>query len=135
MNYIFSNFSIHNNGIVSKNFLNLGVKSFHSAIDWVKYMPYGRNNDRTNYLSIFSEYRGTCSTKHALLNALALENNQNIILKMVICKIDKYSNKSIKSLLEYLKIEYFPEAHCIISNDKDYLDITFPGHLKTPKAE
>ncbi|MSO14307.1 hypothetical protein [Rickettsiales endosymbiont of Trichoplax sp. H2] len=50
MNYIFSNFSIHNNGKVSKNFLNLGVKSFHSAIDWVKSMPYGRNNDRANYL-------------------------------------------------------------------------------------
>ena len=79
MNYIFSNFSIHNNGKVSKNFLNLGVKSFHSAIDWVKSMPYGRNNDRSNYFSIFSEHRGTCSTKHALLSALALENNQNII--------------------------------------------------------
>ena len=66
------------------------------------------------YSLIFEENKGTCSTKHATLAALALENNIfDIKFQTAVCKFDKFFDKKIsKFLLDPLNVLYFPEMHC-----------------------
>lgn len=128
-------FLILNSGRVSEKFLSLNIDSFNAAIDWTHKLPYGRNADRANYFSIFSEGRGTCSTKHAALADLAIENNQNINLKMVICKLDEDLDPRVVDFLSYLDVPYFPEAHCYLSGINGDIDITFPEQDHKPKAD
>ena len=87
-----------------------------------------------DYLSIFDEFRGTCSTKHAILAALANEHHQDVQLKMVICKLDQNVDKTVGKLLLQLKVPYFPEAHCYIKCSKGALDLTFPDQDIVPSV-
>jgi hypothetical protein len=57
----------------SEAFLRIGCGSYRSAARYLHELPYGRNSDRSEFRLVLSERRGTCSTKHALLAAVALE--------------------------------------------------------------
>ena len=83
---------------------------------------------------LFNEFRGTCSTKHAILAALANEHHQDVQLKMVICKLDQNVDKTVVKLLLQLKVPYFPEAHCYIKCSKGALDLTFPDQDVVPSV-
>jgi hypothetical protein len=134
-NYLLApNFKIKLFGDVSERFLLHKIKSFHEAIEWIHQLPYGRNTNRADYLSIFDEFRGTCSTKHAVLAALADEHHQEVQLKMVICKLDQNVDKTVGKLLLQLKVPYFPEAHCYIKCNKGALDLTFPDQDVVPRV-
>lgn len=122
-------------GPLSKAFLKLGVKAFDDAVLWVYQLPYGRNSDRADYMLIFEELQGTCSTKHAALAALAKECQLPIILKMVICKLDQNLDPKVKPLLERLGVDYVPEAHCYLSCPHGEIDVTFPNQPPYPKVE
>lgn len=52
---------------ISNLFLTLSITTFREALKYVHELPYGRNNNRTDYLLVISEKCGTCSTKHALI--------------------------------------------------------------------
>lgn len=111
----FPNFKIkNNNGPLSRSFISRNIFNFHDAISFVHKLSYGRNSDRSNYSLIFEENKGTCSTKHATLAALALENNIfDIKFQTAVCKFDKFFDKKISEfLLDPLNVLYFPEMHC-----------------------
>ena len=55
---------------------------------------------------LFNEFRGTCSTKHAILAALADEHHQDVQLKMVICKLDEWSPEKIEFIWD-AEINFF----------------------------
>jgi hypothetical protein len=59
-------------GPVSHAFLNRGISGFGQAMEWIKQLPYVRNPDKQNLLTVFSDGCGTCSTKHALIKLLEL---------------------------------------------------------------
>src|ERR1041385_4464432 len=58
---------------LSASFRNVGCLSFTDAARYVMHLPYGRNTRRSDYQLVLIEQKGTCSTKHALLTALARE--------------------------------------------------------------
>ena len=60
-------------GPVSKEFLGLGIRSFHDACRYVHELPYGYNSDRDDLMILFKEKMGTCTTKHAVIATLAAE--------------------------------------------------------------
>lgn len=122
-------------GDVSFAFYQLGLKTYHEAVNWARQLPYGRNSDRTDYRCVFSEGKGTCSTKHAVLAALAQEYAQPIKLKMVICKLDENLDPNVRPFLDLIDAKYFPEAHCFLACRLGRLDITFPGQSPFPKVE
>ena len=68
------NFPITAGGEMSKAFLERGVTDFSSAAEYVRDLPYGRNADKLNLLTVFTDGCATCSTKHGLLKVLADEN-------------------------------------------------------------
>ena len=60
-------FKIEQNGEISKEFLSRNILTFSQAALFVSQLPYGRNQNKNNLLTVFTDNCGTCSTKHALL--------------------------------------------------------------------
>lgn len=60
-------------GIISRKFLELGIKSFKEACLFVHNMNYGYNSDKDNMLTLFRENLGSCTTKHGVIAKLAEE--------------------------------------------------------------
>lgn len=71
------NFTIQNKGIISDEFLKRNITDFHSACQYVSILPYKRNIDKSRTECVFDDFGGTCSTKHAALRKLALENHHS----------------------------------------------------------
>jgi predicted transcriptional regulator with HTH domain len=123
------NFEIHKDqGVISNEFLNRNITDFHSASKYVSELPYKRNSDKNNILCVFDDLGGTCSTKHAVLRKLALENNQqDVKLILGIFKMDAEYTQKIKSILKKINLNYIPEAHNYLKIDDEYFDFTKPN--------
>ena len=65
--------AIRNLGPVSAAVLGLGIDDFRCIAQYIRDLPYGRNAATNDMFAVLNERRGTCSTKHALLKALASE--------------------------------------------------------------
>lgn len=129
------NNQILSHGPVSQAFLEVGISNFLDAVNWVHQLSYGRNSNRSDYMLLFQENRGTCSTKHAALAALTEEHGLLIQLKLVICKLDRNFDAKIGWLLDRLAIDYLPEAHCYLSYEGRPIDATFPNRPLFPEIE
>jgi hypothetical protein len=67
-------------GAVSTAFLSIAKTDLRAAAKHVCELPYGRNGDPDDPLAVLAEHRGTCSTKHALLRRLAIEQEIDVVL-------------------------------------------------------
>lgn len=67
-------------------FAALGLRDYHVAARHVRRLPYGRNSRRADYGLVLQEGRGTCSTEHALLTALAGEHGRCVELRLDITR-------------------------------------------------
>ena len=95
----------------------------------MKQLPYGRIAYRENYSSILDAGKGTCSTKHALIAALAKELNISLELHMGIFLLTPSTMPNTESILKSYQLEAIPESHCYLKYASRTLDITFP-HLQ-----
>ena len=119
------NFEIKNNGEVSQEFLKSGITNFKEACEFVRNLPYKRNNNKYDLLCIFKDLGGTCSTKHSTLRKLALENHhEEIKLILGIFKMDKYYAPKIENTLSKNFLDYIPEAHNYLRIENKYYDFT-----------
>lgn len=117
-----------NSGIVSEQFLNKNITDFHSAGTYISKLPYKRNTDKNDILCVFRDLGGTCSTKHAALRKLALENGRTEIkLILGIFKMDSEYTGKIKNTLYQFGLKYIPEAHNYLKIDNAYYDYTLSG--------
>ncbi|RZJ49663.1 MAG: hypothetical protein EOO19_04955 [Chryseobacterium sp.] len=93
------NFSIiQRKGIISDEFISRKIADFSSACKFISDLPYKRNSDKSNIKCVFDELGGTCSTKHAVLRKLALENNHpEVKLILGIFKMDAEYTSKIKN--------------------------------------
>lgn len=126
-------FEIKPIGTVSQAFLKQGAFTFLKALKWVHELPYGRNSNRGDFLLIFKEFKGACSTKHAALAALCKENQQRAQLMLALCKLNTDLDPKVSSFLDSLGVDYFPEAHTYLHYQGLDLDVTFkdqPPYLK-----
>ncbi len=118
-------FEIKSSQIIPKEFADRNISTFKQAILFVQQLPYGRNSDKNNLLSVFIDNCGTCSTKHALLKRLADENGfDNIKLIVGIFKMNKENTPEISVTLSENKLEYIPEAHCYLKYQNQIMDLT-----------
>ncbi|WP_332453152.1 hypothetical protein [Chryseobacterium aquaticum] len=122
------NFTIsQNNGIISDEFLNRNIRDFHAACEYISNLPYKRNLDKSNIQCVFNDLGGTCSTKHAVLRKLALENKHpEIRLILGIFKMDSEYTFKIKNTLQEFNLNYIPEAHNYLKIEDEYFDFTKP---------
>ncbi|MCD1118481.1 hypothetical protein [Chryseobacterium turcicum] len=122
------NFIINKNTeIISEEFLNRSILDFHSACKYVSELPYKRNTDKNNIKCVFDDLGGTCSTKHAALRKLALENHQSDVKLIIgIFKMDAEYTFKIKNTLGKFSLNYIPEAHNYLKINDEYFDFTKP---------
>jgi len=66
-------------GDISAAFIRVGLLDYRAAAEFVSRLPYGRNLE-VDARGVLREGRGTCSTKHALLRRLAMEQGLDIAL-------------------------------------------------------
>lgn len=111
---------------VGRPFVEAGVRDYRSAARYVRALPYGRNSDRSDYRLVLSENRGTCSTKHALLAALAREHDAPVELRLGIYLMNDLNTPGVGPVLARHGMEYLPEAHCYLAYRDHRIDVTGP---------
>lgn len=120
-----NNFELSPIGYCSQALIALGINNFDAAIQYVQQLPYGRNSKRSAYSLIIQENRGTCSTKHAFLKAVAQEQRQeHIDLIIGMYKMHEHNTPGVGQVLKKAKLDWIPEAHCYLKVNNQRLDIT-----------
>lgn len=121
----FNKLELKANGPLTVSFKNLKCYTFKEACLYVKQLPYQRISDSSNLNLVLQEQCGTCSSKHGLLKALAIENNYDFInLYIGIYKMNALNTKGIGAILEDYNLKYIPEAHTYFKIGSSIIDIT-----------
>ena len=101
------------------------IFSWNEAIKFIQNIPYGRNSSRTDFSLVVTENKGTCSSKHALLKEIAIQNHiPNVQLIIGLYKMNQQNTPKIGSILSDNQLTFIPEAHCYLKINDGYLDIT-----------
>ena len=129
--------SFRSDGAITSAFLELGKQTFLSAGQYIQALPYGRNSDPGDPLIVLTEKRGTCSTKHALLRRLAIEQNLDIALVLGIYQMTEQNTPGVGTVLDKYGLRMLPEAHCYLRMAGKRIDVTRPAHrgLAKPIAD
>lgn len=120
--------TINSNTPLGRELIKAGISTQQGLFDYIRDLPYGRNADRAQPALVLSEKQGTCSSKHALVKLVALEQGwAEIKLIVGIYKMSQANTPGIGDALTVEKLAYIPEAHCYLSLHGKRLDLTFPG--------
>lgn len=114
-------------GPVTGDFVALGVGDFRAAGRSLQALPYGRTGDRADFRGVLREGRGTCSTKHALLAALAHEQRLPVVLTLGIYLMHERNTPGVGAVLTPHGMAAIPEAHCYLTYDGRRVDVTRTG--------
>lgn len=104
---------------------SVGIEDWQTLVEFVKNLPYGRNQNRTDLSLVISEKKGSCSSKHALLKKVADMNNvPDIKLMLGIYKMNNQNTPKIGDVLVKNGLDFMPEAHCYLSINGVRTDVT-----------
>jgi thiol-disulfide isomerase/thioredoxin len=118
-------FDIQPVGEISKEFLVRNIVTFKNATDFIAKLDYGRNANKNDLKTLFTDNCGTCSTKHAVLKQLADENGfDEIKLVIGIFKMNAENTSEISKTLEKYNLEFIPEAHNYLKYRNQIFDFT-----------
>lgn len=118
-------FDIKSMGQISKEFTDRNIVTFKQASLFIRQLAYGRNAEKNNLATVFTDNCGTCSTKHALLKRLADENEfEKVKLIVGLFKMNKKNTPQVSSTLQKYNLEYIPEAHCYLKFEDQIIDLT-----------
>ena len=110
---------------ISRQSREKGLDYFHDLIKYVQQLPYGRTANRADYAAVLTEGKGTCSTKHALLKKVAMENHISAIELLIgIYRMNHVNTPGIGNNLMENNLDYLPEAHCYLKYNNYRIDIT-----------
>jgi hypothetical protein len=118
------NFDLAGGASLSAGFVALGRRDYHAAARHVLRLPYGRNSRRADYGLVLTEGRGTCSTKHALLAALAREHGRPVQLRLGIYEMNGDNTPGVGPVLRQHGLDLVPEAHCYLAYGGARIDLT-----------
>lgn len=119
------NFEFTSNGTFTEKLKACGIHDFQSLLYFVKQLPYGRNENRKDLYLVISESKGTCSSKHAFLKAVAEENDYlEIKLILVMYKMTEHNTPKIAPVLSKNNLLSIPESHCYLKYRNERIDAT-----------
>jgi hypothetical protein len=114
-------------GVLTQLLTKQGIRDFDAALDFVRHLPYKRISNPTDLSLTISEHCGTCSSKHAFLKALAMEQDRDEVqLVLAMYKMNAKNTPGIGSAISEAGLEYIPEAHCFLRINEQVLDCTNP---------
>ena len=115
-------------GELSIKFLDLGIKTFQDACDYVHNMDYGYNTNYEDKMIFFKENRGTCTTKHAVVAGLAQELGIPLFKHVCVYKFTEEITTGVNEILEKYEIPYIPLVHCFLVYENYRFDLTEGNH-------
>lgn len=123
---------LSDHGSLSQEFLARGCKNWKEAFCYVHQIPYARNSNSNHFHLVLEEACGTCSTKHALLAALAEEQDFPLQLMMGLMEMTAEKFPVLKPVLEKHHLEAVVETHCYLGYQGQRIDVTFPEKIIYP---
>ena len=111
-------------GEISAAFIQAGLLDYREAARFVSRLPYGRNATTSDSLIVMRESRGTCSTKHALLRRLAMEQGIDVSLVIGIYEMQERNTPGVGPILKEYGLASLPEAHCYLRFYGNRIDVT-----------
>ncbi len=111
-------------GEFSIKFLDLGIKTFRGACDYVHKIDYGYNTNYEDKMILFKENRGSCTSKHAVIASLAQELGIPLYKHVCVYKFTEEITTGVNEILEEFKIPYVPMAHCFLVYKNYQFDLT-----------
>lgn len=128
--------SLQSKGPLSLEFRTRGITNFRASGRYLHALPHGRTTNRADFRVVLREGKGTCSTKHALLAALALEQDLSVVLTLGLYVMCERNTPGVGTVLSRHGLECLPEAHCYLTYDGKRIDLTRAGVAPTnPMAQ
>jgi hypothetical protein len=121
---VFPDFRFSEKGPVAGAFVRLGITSFLEACRHVHELPYGYNSCRDDVMVLFRENVGTCTTKHAVIAALAQEIELAVHKQVGIYAMTEELVSGAGLLLSQFSLPFIPMAHCFLSYENYRVDLT-----------
>jgi hypothetical protein len=115
---------ITSSGEMSRKFLELGIKSFKEACDYVHNVDYGYNSNYDDHLIFFKEKKGSCTSKHAVIAGLAEELNIPLYKHVGIYKFIEEVSTGTSAILKKYKVPFVPMIHCFLVYKNLRFDLT-----------
>ncbi len=121
------NFRIQSSNGISSEFLKAGLLTFGDATNFIAGVSYGRNGNKDDLSTVFTDNCGTCSTKHALLKKLADENGHaEIKLVLGLFRMHAGNTPKVAGTLQQYGLDFIPEAHNYLKVGDSIFDFTRP---------
>jgi hypothetical protein len=118
-------FPLIGNGALSAAVRALGLGSFAEVAEFIRLLPYGRVADGEDSSAILRARKGTCSSKHRFLAALAHESGRfDVLLTVGLYKMSERNTPGVGSVLAAAGVDVIPEAHCYLTYDGQKYDFT-----------
>ncbi len=111
-------------GEISKKFLELGIRSFREACDYVHDIEYGYNTNYDDKMIFFKENKGSCTSKHTVIAGLAEELNILLYKHVGVYKFTEEISTGANEILKKYKISYVPMVHCYLVYKDFRFDLT-----------
>jgi len=121
---VFPNITLRAQGVISEQFLQRSLKTFHEACQWTKDLPYGTNSSREDSLIMFEEGYGTCTTKHGAIARLAQEQNLPIHKNLGFYRLNNEIVTGVNPLLKPYNLDFIPQIHCFLAFENWRVDLT-----------
>ncbi len=111
-------------GELSKKFLDLGIKTFKHACNYVHNVDYGYNTKYEDKMIFFKENKGSCTSKHAVIAGLAQELKIPLYKHVCVYKFTEEITTGVNEILNKYNIPYVPMTHCFLVYDKYKFDLS-----------
>ncbi|MBY9009289.1 MAG: hypothetical protein KGD74_05430 [Candidatus Lokiarchaeota archaeon] len=115
-------------GELSIKFLDLGIKTFRGACDYVHKIDYGYNTNYEDKMILFKEKRGSCTSKHAVIASLAKELKIPLYKHVCVYKFTEEITTGVDEILKKFEIPYVPMVHCFLVYENYQFDLTEGNH-------
>ncbi|MEM8832265.1 MAG: hypothetical protein AAGE96_23380 [Cyanobacteria bacterium P01_G01_bin.19] len=121
---VLPNPAIDSAGIVSQQFRQLDLTTFHQACYWVKNLPYGSNSSNDDSSIIFPEKKATCTNKHGIISRLAEELDLEIYKNLGFYRLDDAIVTGVNAIVEPYGLSFIPQIHCFLEYQNYRVDLT-----------
>ena len=119
------NFQLIADGPISNLFKERGITDFKTACEFIQDLPIGRVSPRIDFKQVFELEKGTCSTKHAILNQLAEENgNLEIELMFGLYLMNGETHPHLAEFFSDKPYPALPESNCFLRYKGKRYDFT-----------
>ena len=125
---VFPDKDLTKTGAMSQKFLNLGIKTFVDACQYVHQIPYGYNSNKDDLMILFKENRGTCTTKHMVIATLAQELDLALTKTIGIYPMTEELVTGTDNIVKKYDLPYVPMVHCFLEYDHYRVDLTEGNH-------